>query len=200
MEPERSTTIQYYENNAERLARIYQSVKFEFLQKELLRFFDGKHNLLEIGSGSGRDAAFFMNHGFDVTGLDGSEEMVNKSIEIFPVLNGRIICAELPANLPSFDHDFDAIISIATLMHFNEEDLSQILKFCHDNLHSDGKIFISVPAPGELVKDGPFVNNFNEEKWLSVFQENQFITINKTVTQDGMGRQRIWYNFYLKKV
>ena len=42
----------------------------------LLKTFPPKLQLLEIGCGSGRDASFMYQHGYDVLAIEGSKEMI----------------------------------------------------------------------------------------------------------------------------
>ena len=69
-------TLSYYENNAKDLSQRYESAKVDHIHALLLNIFSPKSYLLEIGCGSGRDAAFMYRNGYDVLAIDGSREMI----------------------------------------------------------------------------------------------------------------------------
>lgn len=51
------STIDYYDENSEKLAALYEEADMSIVHSLLLRFLPEKVSVLEIGCGSGRDAA-----------------------------------------------------------------------------------------------------------------------------------------------
>ena len=90
---------------------------YDRLEKKTFDSFAGDHNsgkqLLEIGCGTGHWSRFFSEKGFEVTGIDISEEMVKaankKNIPHchFHVSDGQ--------NLSFFDNSFDVAAAVTTL-------------------------------------------------------------------------------------
>ncbi len=68
---------------------------------------------LEIGCGTGHWTVFFQNKGFDVIGIDISEQMIAVAREKYPQLNCQVADAENLAQFP--DASFDAVFAITVL-------------------------------------------------------------------------------------
>jgi len=88
-------TIAYYDKNAVSISDKYENVNMSFMQKKLVSYLPENGNILEIGSGSGRDAAFFVSEGFNVTVVDPSKGMLRKAAELHPELCAKMHCCSL---------------------------------------------------------------------------------------------------------
>ncbi len=100
---------------------------------------EGKRNLLEIGSGPGRDALFYQQHGLDVICTDLSPEMV------------RLCRAKgLRAHARDFLHldfpheSFDAVHALNCLLHVPTSDLPDVLRSIHTALRPGGLFYMGV--------------------------------------------------------
>ena len=62
----------------------------------LLNTFPSKSYLLEIGCGSGRDAGFMYQNGYDVLAIDGSGEMITEAKQCHPELVDRLEVIKIP--------------------------------------------------------------------------------------------------------
>ena len=191
-------TIEYYNKNSQNLCEKYDSVDLSILHKDLLNFFKNKKSLLEIGTGSGRDMNFMVDSGFDVIGIDGSEEMIKNSNINYPKLVGKTILAELPDKLPSFDTKFDGLFAIATLMHFSINELNILLKKLIDLLYPNSPVFISVSGYRDNKNSDRFFLELSKSEWIKVFEKNSFKVIGVKENQDYTGRNINWYSFFLK--
>lgn len=67
-------TIEYYNQNADSFVQGTVSVDFKETQDKFLKALTGK-KILDFGCGSGRDTKYFIDAGFDVVAIDGSEEL-----------------------------------------------------------------------------------------------------------------------------
>ena len=74
-------TIDYYNQNADSFVQGTVSVDFKETQDKFLQLLTGK-TILDFGCGSGRDTKYFLESGFDVTAIDGSEELC-KSASVY---------------------------------------------------------------------------------------------------------------------
>ncbi|MCL2420328.1 MAG: class I SAM-dependent methyltransferase [Defluviitaleaceae bacterium] len=98
-----------------------------------------KKRLLEIGAGTGHDSKYFMEHGFEVTAIDLSAEMVKKCKE------KGIDAYEMDFyNLSALNKKFDCIWAMNTLLHVPKSDLHQVLKGIDAVLNEDGLFFMGV--------------------------------------------------------
>lgn len=108
-----------------------------------------KSKILEIGCGEGRDAIYLLDQGYNVLGVDYSEEAIKKCNELSAnkyVSNFRqfdIIEDEL-------DKKFDFIYSIAVLhMFVDDSHRKKFLDFIKSHLTDKGVAFITIMGDGE---------------------------------------------------
>jgi ubiquinone/menaquinone biosynthesis C-methylase UbiE len=83
---------------------------------------EGASSLLEIGAGTGQDSLFFRDHGFEMTAIDLSEEMIKYCVE--KGLNAKVMDfyqLEFP------DGSFDAIYAMNCLLHVPKVDIDKVL-------------------------------------------------------------------------
>lgn len=103
---------------------------------DLVNRFGSGHELLDVGSGTGRDAGYLGGRGFVVTGLDVSVPMVEHAREKYP-------SAEfLVGDMRTFELDrvFDTVSCLDSALlycHTNDE-LVAFLRRCHDHLRPGG--------------------------------------------------------------
>ena len=71
-----STTLDYYDQNAEGFAAGTLDVKFTAIQDRFLGYLAPGALILDFGCGSGRDSRYFLSRGYKVEACDGSEQMV----------------------------------------------------------------------------------------------------------------------------
>jgi 2-polyprenyl-3-methyl-5-hydroxy-6-metoxy-1,4-benzoquinol methylase len=79
-------TVKHYTDTADERCAAYEGVDVSGTHELMLRHFGKDSRLLEIGCGSGRDAAFLVSHGRDVTAMDASEGMVKAASKAHPEL------------------------------------------------------------------------------------------------------------------
>ena len=197
----KNKTITYYNNNAQNLCASYNSIDFDFIQNQIIDFFDKGISILELGSGSGRDASFLLEKGYNVIGIDGSTEMIKESIILYPKLKNRLYHAELANEFPIIDIKFEALLSIATLIHFNVDELNRILSNAWEVLQNNSPAFITVSLNRKQIEgNSRFFLKLSREEWSNLFEQNGFKVIKVKENKDVLERGIIWYSFYLRKV
>ncbi|MFX0066661.1 MAG: class I SAM-dependent methyltransferase [Candidatus Hermodarchaeota archaeon] len=101
--------------------------------------------IIDLGCGNGNHVVFFAEQGFDVSGIDISEE----AIEIARAwLNMRDLKADLQAgdieNIPCPDQSFDVVISHAVLDHIPFEKAKKVMEEIKRILVPGGYVCISL--------------------------------------------------------
>lgn len=109
---------EYYEINAKRYAEETFSVDMSKQYQRFLPLLKEKAKILDVGSGSGRDACYFQKHGYQVTALEPSKNLCR---EIRKVFSGEIVCSDIQSYQP--DNKFDGIWACASFLHLREEDI-----------------------------------------------------------------------------
>jgi SAM-dependent methyltransferase len=95
-------------------------------------------SVLDLGCGSGRDSAYFISCGYDVTAMDASEEMCDlASIHI-----GQDVLHLSFAEM-DFNQVFDGIWACASLLHVPSDEINTILAKVINSLKINGILFLS---------------------------------------------------------
>lgn len=114
---------EYYEINAKQYAEATFSADMsEQYQRFLLLLKEGA-TILDIGSGSGRDACYFQKMGYQVTALEPSTHLCK---EIQKVFSGTIVCSDIQHYLP--DQQFDGIWACASFLHLQGKEILDFLE------------------------------------------------------------------------
>ena len=159
-------SIKYYDQNASRLAPEYHSAEVTGIHTLLGRWLPTGGEVLEIGCGAGRNAAFMANLGCKVTATDASEKILEYSLEyltkIGEVESIGLIQADFPlkANHNLLNHRFDAVVSMAVLMHIPDNELFDFAFQIRTILKYKGHFICSFCTSRETLADDPrlFVN------------------------------------------
>lgn len=187
----------YYESNAERYAaETFSSDMSEQYRRFLPLLKDGA-KILDVGSGSGRDACYFQNQGYQVTALEPSK---NLGREIRKVFSGEIVCLDIQSYQPM--EWYDGIWACASLIHLQEEEVlcffRKIDMYLNDNgiVYASGKSGIST---GE-VADGRFFLEFTEQLVEKILTVNKQLKLEQLwYTEDISGRRGFrWLNMVLR--
>ena len=140
MPPYIKKTIETYDKLADRYRDQRNDLVMLDLIDRMVSFMHGRE-LLEIGSGPGRDAREFTNRGCEVMGLDLSSsfvEMAKKAVPEAAFIVGDVL------EMPFPDEYFDGIWTCATLHHLKREDIPLALTEMHRVLKPQAPAFISV--------------------------------------------------------
>ena len=140
-------TVAYCDANADRLAARYERASMAVLHHLLLRHLPSRCRVLEIGGGSGRDAAFLLGEGYDVEVIDASQAMPDAACVAHPELHGRVRCAAFPLDddgtwQPS--RPYDAIVSNAMLMHLPDHVLFDAVRQMRELLVERGVVLMGI--------------------------------------------------------
>lgn len=194
---EKSVTILEYDRKAVSLSNRYESADVIRLQNTLLTVFKDCKSILELGCGSGRDAAFLQTHMPEaiLKITDGSSQMLKKAAELHPELGECLAVYELPGSLQNENERFDGIYSIGALMHLPESEIIQSLRLITGLLEDDGILFISVCTDREEPKSSdPRCFTLKSKKWwISEIEECGLSLVSATVSRDGLKRENtVW--------
>ena len=84
---------------------------------------EGRHDVLEIGSGPGQDGLKFVQAGIHYTGVDLSEGHVR-----IATAKGLNVLVASARNLPFADGAFPALWSMSTLLHIPNRDIDDVVR------------------------------------------------------------------------
>lgn len=187
----------YYESNAERYAAETLSEDMSEQYQRFLPLLKDGVKLLDVGSGSGRDACYFQKQGYQVTALEPSKNLCR---EIRKVFSGEIMCSDIQNYQPA--ERYDGIWACASLIHLQEEVVLQFFEKIDQYLNDNGIIYISGKngiSTGE-VEDGRFFLEFTEQLVEKILMVNKQLKLEQLwYTEDVNGRRGFrWMNVILR--
>jgi 2-polyprenyl-3-methyl-5-hydroxy-6-metoxy-1,4-benzoquinol methylase len=195
-------TIRYYKRNASDVADRYESV-MSSLSAHFERSLAPASKILDIGCGSGRDMAALHRLGFDVFGVDPTQEFVDYAQGHHPELDGKIALGSLPDLSPPFGGAFDGVLCSAVLMHIPVESLSESAKAIRSCVKANGRLLYSVPSQradvGAAHRDANgrlFIPN-QGSRLLDIFQSMNFHLVDRWGNADSMGRDGVEWDSVL---
>lgn len=187
----------YYENNAERYAAETFSADMSEQYQSFLSLLKKGAKILDVGSGSGRDACYFQKQGYQVTALEPSK---NLGREIRKVFSGEIVCSDIQNYRPT--ERYDGIWACASLIHLQEEEVLQFFEKIDQYLNDNGIIYISGKnglSTGK-VEDGRFFLEFTDQLVEKILTVNKQLKLEQLwYTEDVSGRRGFrWLNVVLR--
>jgi SAM-dependent methyltransferase len=137
-------TIQYYDENAELHFQMYQDAPSGPAKYFEIAFAPGCE-VLDIGTGSGRDMALLMSSGYKPFGVEPSGRFRALAEARFPRLAGRIWAGALPGLSAQFNRKFDGILCAAVFQHIPEEQQLEAAVDMRNLLNPGGRLLLSFP-------------------------------------------------------
>ena len=189
------TTLSWYRENAIQYAEeTRNSLVLDALWEFLSRMKEGGA-ILDYGSGSGRDSAYFINKGFSVDSLDGSAEMKAQAERLFGIK------VKLASFLSLEEKDkYDGIWAQASILHLEEHDLRVALTLIERALKRDG-VFYSSFRKGEEdgYEKGRWYTNMTERRFLSFLPASLYVEKIWESQDVRPGVSRTWLSIICRK-
>ncbi|MFW5842889.1 MAG: class I SAM-dependent methyltransferase [Spirochaetota bacterium] len=199
-------TINYYQLEAPAAAATYESVDFGGVTDRVLRYIQERGRLLEVGCGSGRDAAYYLGRGFDVTATDASAHMLSQAFRLHPDLEGHLVHHQLPNPLPFADGAFDVVTAMAVLMHLTAADAETALGELARVTRPGGIVAYSVSThrpnldPEGFDPKGRYFICLNEDEWSALNSASGFLPVDSWPSRDLNGRVGVqWVTFVCRR-
>ena len=187
----------YYESNAEHYAAETFSADMSEQYQRFLPLLKKGAKILDVGSGSGRDACYFQKHGYQVTALEPSKNLCK---EIRKVFSGEIICSDIQNYRPK--ERYDGIWACASLIHLQEEEILRFFEKIDLYLNDIGVVYVSGKngIPTGEVEDGRFFLEFTEQLVEKILTVNEQLKLEQLwYTEDVSGRRGFrWMNVVLR--
>ena len=159
----------------------------------------GRAYLLDLGCGSGRDTKAFLELGYAVDAVDGSEELCRRA----SAFTGIEVKCMLFQDLDEAEK-YDGIWACASLLHLPRKELSEVFRKIRLALKQDGILYTGFKyGTFEGMRNGRYFTDFTEETFRAFLEECPgFTELEHWVTADvrpGRGEEK-WFNVLLKKL
>lgn len=193
-----SSTLAYYDANAENFIENTQSMDFEETQQRFLQLLPEHAFILDFGCGSGRDTKYFLKKGYRVDAADGSAEICRLASEYTGITVRRMLFQEL-----SSVDCYDGIWACSSILHLSMAELLPVMKKMRAALKTNGVIYTSFKyGDFEGKRNGRYFTDFTEDSFKDFMQQVDGLkTIDYWITGDvrpGRGEER-WLNLILRK-
>jgi SAM-dependent methyltransferase len=213
------STLNAYDTRASDFAGRYAAADVSPLHRLLLAHLPPGGRLLEIGCGAGRDAVFLAEHGFAVVAADASAAMLDQArnapgaaftaypdsaCSYTPVIQLLQTAFPLPAGHPLLADRFDAILSLAVIMHLPDADLFEFACQVRQMLTPGGTLILSISEGRTLDPDSrdPHGRLFRERppaELSLLFERLGFGLVTRDQTPDSLDRADIrWTTLVLR--
>lgn len=189
-------SIAGYGANAAGLAAQYESLSFADVHREVLHLFpEIPCDVLDIGAGSGRDAAALAKQGHNVTAVEPTIELLQEGKRIHansPILWRNDALPELP-EIRAAGATFDVILLTAVWMHLNGQQREEAMAVISELLCAGGKVFMSLrhgPIP-----EGRCMYDVSIEETTKLGKKYGLSTVHCASREDMLGRAAVSWSF-----
>lgn len=135
-----NSTIQYYEEHAEEFTTNTINADMESIRSRFLAYLPTGCQILDFGCGTGRDSKAFLDLGYDVTAIDGSEALC----QIARLLTGLPVrCLDFRNYTPIEGEVYEGIWACASLLHLQKNELLPVMKVLSKVLIQGGAFYVS---------------------------------------------------------
>ncbi|MBB3900349.1 class I SAM-dependent methyltransferase [Roseococcus suduntuyensis] len=189
-----------YAVEADTLARLYESVPFARAQAHLLPFLPSPPaDVLDVGAGTGRDAAGLTAMGHHVTAVEPTAEMREHGQALHASQAISWVEDSLPelARLPG-EAAFDAVLATAVWMHLDGAERSRGMPRVAALLRSGGIFALTLrhgPVPA-----GRHMFEVNAEETIALAEASGLVCAYREEAKDGLRRANVtWDRLIFRK-
>lgn len=198
---EKYNTLEYYNKNANTYYEQTLSGNLQENYDRFLKHLPSNAYILDFGCGSGRDSKYFIEQGYKVKAIDGSEEMCKLASSY---INQEVYCMKFE-DLKDIN-TYDAIWACASILHIEKEKLINILSKMITALKYNGIIYTSFKiGNGYDIEEGKYYNYLTRNEMtrlLNTLHKNvklidYFETLPSTKRK---AKNTTWGNFIIKRL
>ena len=193
-----NTTINYYNINADKFIENTLFVDFTQTQQRFLSRLKKGAFILDFGCGSGRDTRYFLEQGYQVEAIDGSEEMCRLAARYTGVGVRHMLFQEL-----SEKENYDGIWACSSILHLPLQELAGVMSRMAVALKEKGIIYTSFKYGSfSGQRNGRFFTDMTEDSFAEFMQKTEGLeTEEQWITSDvrpERGEEK-WLNLILRK-
>ena len=131
-------TLSFYNSNASSFISRTVAADVETLREKFIKYIPQNGYVLDFGCGSGRDTKFFLEAGFRVDAVDGSEELCTAASEYSGV---KVRCMDFFEM--SAEEQYDGIWASASVLHVEKDRLPELFRIMATALKPGGVMYLS---------------------------------------------------------
>jgi SAM-dependent methyltransferase len=189
-----------YGTRAADLAAQYESITFEDVHRDVLHLFPTEHgHVLDIGAGSGRDAAALALLGHRVVAVEPTQELRAEGQRLHPLPTLRWLDDQLPELLVvrNLGQRFDVILLTAVWMHLDAAERETAMYAIASLLREGGIVVMSLrhgPVP-----DGRRMFDVSADETVTLGEQVGLSKHHCSEREDMLGRADVSWSFVALK-
>lgn len=191
-------TLTYYNQNAAQFYTGTVSVDFIAIRQRFLSYIPNPAVILDFGCGSGRDTKAFLDQGYQVEAIDGSEELCKLATQYTGIQVRHMLFRELDTK-----EKYDGIWACSSILHLPKDDLADVMRKMTTTLKPNGIIYTSFKYgtfSGE--RNGRYFTDMTETAFADFISNIEALQVEEQwISSDvrpGRGEER-WLNLILRK-
>lgn len=191
-------TLTYYNQNAAQFYNGTVSVDFTATRQRFLSCLPNPAVILDFGCGSGRDTKAFLDQGYQVEAIDGSEELCKLATQYTGIQVRHMLFQGL-----SGKEKYDGIWACSSILHLPKDDLADVMRKMTTALKPNGIIYTSFKYgtfSGE--RNGRYFTDMTEAAFADFISNIEALQVEEQwISSDvrpGRGEER-WLNLILRK-
>lgn len=200
---ENNNTIQYYSTHAEKFYRRYQKLRCEQVHElwsHLIPTYK-KIQILDVGSGSGRDAAWFASKGHAVTAVEPADRLreLAKTNHDCDCIQWVDDCLPELQKIRSLKSTFDLILLSAVWMHIDPKQRSEAFDTLVSLLRSNGQLILTLRTG--FSNDYREMHPVDKTELIQYAEDKKLELIYNSESVDLFGRHNVkWETVVFKRV
>lgn len=190
-----NSTIKFYNDNAKEYIELTREVDMSHLYRMFENSIPVGGKILDVGCGSGRDTKHFVDEGYIVTAIDGSEELCKAASEYsgVNVIEMDIENLDLPGN-------YDGIWACASLLHVEKRNMKSVISKLFSLLNNKGILYASWKyGDGEREEGGKHYSDYTEEQIGELISSDRIKSFKIWTSKDQTRVDTTWVNLLVYK-
>ena len=192
-------TVDYYNENAKDFVQGTISVDFTKVQHKFIERLEKGDYILDFGCGSGRDTKYFIDNGFKVDAIDGSEELCKLASD-YTGINVKHMYFQQLSDIDKYN----GIWACSSILHLKYEELVRVIEKMNLALKQNGIIYTSFKyGDFEGERNGRYFTDMTEISFKKLIKNIRDLRIEEYwITSDvrpGRGEEK-WLNLILRKI
>ena len=200
-----TSTIDYYNKNAKAFSDNTRDVSFTDTQDRFMSLLLSGASILDFGCGSGRDTKVFLDKGFRVDAIDGSEELCRLASDYTGTSVKHMYFEEFCEY-----NKYDGIWACASILHLERSKLSNVMSRLERAVRPGGFIYASFKyGIYEGMRNDRYFTDFTEESFTvflddlrqkDICPETDIIDMRTTKDVRPGRSEEIWINVILQRL
>jgi trans-aconitate methyltransferase len=191
----REPILKIYDENVEWYMRERtQTLREKKYLDQIIKELPLNGTVLDLGCATGQPiAAYFMEKGFKVTGVDGAKHMIKKAQELSPQTNW------IHADMRTLDLNlkFNAVLAWNSFFHLLQDEQRLMFSIFQKHLISGGILaFTSGPEAGEAIGDMNgfelYHSSLSTEEYNNLLYAEGFEVLNHQIEDPECGGLTVW--------